>query len=83
VLVVLPSEERRRVATQTAATLRKRGMNVELYHAPQNVKKQMEYANKKAIPYVWFPPFEEGNNHEVKDMTTGTQTAANPESWKI
>lgn len=83
VLVVLPSEERRKHAAETAATLRKRGMNVELYHAPQNVKKQMEYANKKGIPFVWFPPFDDAGNHEVKDMTTGAQGPADPSVWKI
>ncbi len=83
VLVVLPSEEKRAMAAETAATLRKRGMNVELYHAPQNVKKQMEYANKKGIPFVWFPPFEDGRPHEIKDMTTGAQGPADPSVWKI
>ncbi len=81
VLVVLPSEERRPQAAATAATLRKRGLNVELYHAPQNVKKQMEYANKKGIPFVWFPPFDDAGKHEIKDMAAGTQTPADPESW--
>ncbi len=83
VLVVLPSEERRAAAAQTAATLRRRGMNVELYHAPQNVKKQMEYANKKGIPFVWFPPFDDAQGHEVKDMTTGAQGPADPTLWSI
>lgn len=83
VLVVLPSEERRSQAAATASTLRKRGFNVELYHAPQNVKKQMEYANKKGIPFVWFPPFDDAGKHEIKDMSTGTQSPTDPENWKI
>jgi histidyl-tRNA synthetase len=83
VLVVLPSEERRAMASEVAADLRKRGMNVELYHAPQNVKKQLEYANKKGIPFVWFPPFEDGLGHELKDMTTGAQGAADVNVWKV
>ncbi|MBU6234443.1 MAG: histidine--tRNA ligase [Alphaproteobacteria bacterium] len=83
VLVVLPSEEKRAEASATAATLRKRGLNVELYHAPQNVKKQMEYANKKGIPFVWFPPFDAAGNHEVKDMASGAQGPADPNVWKI
>lgn len=83
VLVVLPSEERRTQAAQTASTLRKRGFNVELYHAPQNVKKQMEYANKKGIPFVWFPPFDDAGKHEIKNMTTGVQNAGDPATWTI
>lgn len=83
VLVVLPSEERRPQAAATASALRKRGFNVELYHAPQNVKKQMEYANKKGIPFVWFPPFDDAGKHEIKDMVSGTQSPADPNSWTI
>lgn len=81
VLVCLPSDERKSEAAKTARILRERGMNVELYHAPQNVKKQLEYATKKNIPYVWFPPFEDNAPHEVKNMTTRTQTEANPAIW--
>lgn len=83
VLVVLPSEERRKQASETASVLRKRGLNVELYHAPQNVKKQMEYANKKGIPFVWFPPFDDAGKHEVKDMVSGAQSAGDPATWTI
>jgi len=83
ILVVLPSEERRVQSAATASTLRKRGFNVELYHAPQNVKKQMEYANKKGIPFVWFPPFDDAGKHEIKDMNTGAQSAGDPATWTI
>lgn len=82
ILMVLPSEEKRALAAQTARTLRARGYNVEMYHAPQKVKKQMEYASKKGIPYVWFPPFEDGNVHEVKNMATGDQSPADPNTWE-
>ncbi len=82
ILMVLPSEEQRPLAAQTARTLRERGYNVEQYHAPQKVKKQLAYAEKKNIPFVWFPPFEDGQAHEVKDMSTGEQTTATPENWK-
>lgn len=83
ILVALPSEERRAQASDIAAVLRKRGFNVELYHAPQKVGKQIEYANKKGIPFIWFPPFEDGQGHEVKDMTSGAQSPADPDNWII
>jgi histidyl-tRNA synthetase len=83
VLVVLPSEDRRALATETAAQLRSRGLNVELYHAPQKVGKQIEYADKKGITHVWFPPFEDGKGHEVKNIQTGEQISADPQSWRI
>ena len=82
ILVFLPSEEMRTLAHQTAQTLRKRGFKVELYHAPQKMKKQLSYAEKKGIEYVWFPPFEDGQAHEVKDMRSGEQVQATPEDWK-
>jgi histidyl-tRNA synthetase len=81
-LIVLPSEERREAMLVTAQALRKRGFKVETYHAPQKIAKQMSYAEKKGIPFVWFPPFDEAGSHEVKDMTNGTQTKADIESWK-
>lgn len=83
VLVALPSEDRRAMAAQTAAALRARGMNVELYHAPQKIGKQIEYADKKGITYVWFPPFEDGKDHEVKNIATGSQEQADPHHWVL
>lgn len=81
-LIVLPSEERREAMLVTAQALRARGFKVETYHAPQKIAKQMSYAEKKGIPFVWFPPFDEAGSHEVKDMTNGTQTKADIETWK-
>ncbi len=83
VLVVLPSEERRQDMLLTAQTLRKRGTKVETYHAPQKIGKQLGYAEKKGIPFVWFPPFEDGMPHEVKDMASGAQAGADPDSWTL
>ena len=81
ILVVLPNEEQRIIAAHTARTLRMRDYKVELYHAPQKLKKQLSYAEKKGIPFIWFPPFEEGAAHEVKNMNTGTQETADPNCW--
>lgn len=81
VLVVIPSDERRPQAITAAAQLRRRGLNTELYHQPDKLSKQIRYASRKGIPFVWFPPFEDGKPHEVKDMKTGEQTTADPENW--
>lgn len=83
VLVCVPSDEKRTHAADIAKNLRARGLNVELYHSSQKIKKQMEYAAKKGIPYVWFPPFEDGQPHEVKHMLTGEQACADPKTWTI
>ena len=81
-LIVLPSEERREAMLVTAQALRRRGFKVETYHAPQKIGKQIAYAEKKGIPFVWFPPFDEAGDHEVKDMSSGAQTQADVETWK-
>ena len=81
ILMILPSEERRAIVADTARTLRKRGFKVEQYHAPQKLQKQLSYAEKKKIPYVWFPPFEDDQQHEVKNMNSGEQQKAELSTW--
>ncbi|GAA3758970.1 histidine--tRNA ligase [Salinactinospora qingdaonensis] len=81
VLVALPSAERRDEALRVGAQLRERGFNTEVYHQGAKIGKQLQYASRKGIPFVWFPPFEEGKPHEVKDLTTGEQTEADPAVW--
>lgn len=82
VLVILNSEEDRALAAETAKTLRANGNAVELYHAPQKFSKQMSYAEKKGIPFVWMPPYRDTKHHEVKNMADGTQVEVDPEDWK-
>ncbi len=80
ILMILPSEKRRKTASQTARLLRNRGYNVELSHGGK-IKRQLAYAQKKGIAYVWFPPFEDGLDHEVKNMNTSEQKPASPNEW--
>ena len=80
IFMVLPNEEQRTITNETAATLRSRGFKVETAHGGK-LKKQLATAEKKGIPYVWFPPFEDGSPHEVKNMTTGDQSEADPQKW--
>ena len=76
ILVVLPEEGMRTSANTAAHTLRQNGWNVEVYHAPQKIGKQIAYAEKKGIPYVWFPDLS-----EVKNLETGDQAKADPATW--
>jgi histidyl-tRNA synthetase len=82
ILVVVPSDERRTEALATAATLRSRGFNTEVYHQADKLAKQIRYASRKAIPFVWLPPFDDDGVHEIKDMTAGTQVTADPTTWQ-
>jgi histidyl-tRNA synthetase len=72
ILVILPEEDMRTKAQDHAATLRKQGKNVEVYHAPQKIGKQIAYAEKKGIPYVYFPDLG-----EMKNLETGEQSEYN------
>ncbi|HEY0901842.1 MAG TPA: His/Gly/Thr/Pro-type tRNA ligase C-terminal domain-containing protein, partial [Micavibrio sp.] len=79
VMMMVPENEADRpVAYEAARTLRKRGINVEMYHAPKKFGDQLKYASKKNIPYVWV--IREGA-HEVKDMAAQTQAQADPLTW--
>jgi histidyl-tRNA synthetase len=55
--------------------LRKAGINSELYPDAAKMKKQMNYANKKSIPYVVLVGEDEMNSGllTVKNMNDGTQ----------
>ncbi|MCP4537448.1 MAG: histidine--tRNA ligase [Chloroflexi bacterium] len=81
VLVILPNEEQRGTAAGIANLLRQRGLNTETYHEPVKISRQLRYASKKGIPYVWFPPFDENGAHEIKDMVSRTQVSVDPETW--
>jgi histidyl-tRNA synthetase len=56
--------------------LRKAGINSELYPDAAKMKKQMNYANKKGIPYVVLVGEDEMNSGllTVKNMSDGTQS---------
>lgn len=82
ILVALWDEDSRAEAAQTANTLRANGWNVELYHAPQKIGKQFSYAEKKGIPYVWLPPSENEDYHQIKDMAQKTQDKADLKAWR-
>ena len=60
---------------QAAQLMRQAGISTIIYPDPAKVKKQMEYANRKGIPFVVFVGEEEiaSRTLTVKDMATGSQ----------
>jgi histidyl-tRNA synthetase len=79
VMMTVPENEADRpLAYDTARTLRKRGINVEMYHAPKKMGDQLKYASKKLVPYVWL--IRDGK-HDVRDMSAQTQEQADPNTW--
>jgi histidyl-tRNA synthetase len=81
IVIAQLDETQRQDALSLARDLRARGLNVEVYHSATKLQKQLAYADKKAIPYAWFMPFDQQTDHQVKDMKTGTQYSVDPATW--
>lgn len=76
VLVAVDSEETRGAALATAARLRARGIPTEVAPRADRFGKQIRYADRRGIPYVWF------GDGSVKDIRSGDQVPADPDSWE-
>jgi histidyl-tRNA synthetase len=79
VLVALVDEESRGDSDAIATSLRARGIPCEVAATPQKFGKQIRYAERRGIPFVWFTTVDGG--HEVKDIRTGEQVSADPAAW--
>ena len=76
VLVAVDAEETRPVALATAARLRARGIPCEVAPKADRFGKQIRFADRRGIPFVWF------SNDEVKDIRSGEQLPADPDAWQ-
>ena len=81
VLVAVDSEETRRAADDVATALRARGVPCEVAPAAARYGRQIRHADRRGIPYVWFPPADEGEPHSVRDIRSGEQVEADPARW--
>jgi histidyl-tRNA synthetase len=79
VLVALNTEEDRAASTQVAAALRARDIACEVAPSPAKFGKQIRYAERRGIPYVWFA--QQDGTHQVKDIRSGQQVDADPAAW--
>lgn len=80
VLVALKDDESRDEAVAIATGLRARGIPCEVAPSAAKFGKQIRYAERRGIPYVWFPGAGESGD-EVKDIRTGEQVPAAADSW--
>ncbi|HVE64017.1 MAG TPA: histidine--tRNA ligase [Mycobacteriales bacterium] len=80
VLVALADEAARPAADRIAAALRSRRIATEVSPEAAKYGKQIRYADRRGIPFVWFPA-SESTSHEVKDIRSGEQVQADPSSW--
>jgi len=79
VLVAVADEDSRGDADTTADALRARGIACEVSASAAKFGKQIRYAERRGIPYVWFAT--EGGD-EVKDIRSGNQVAADAATWE-
>ena len=79
VLVAVTAEDQRPEADQIATALRRRGIPVDVSPSADKFGKQIRFAERRGIPFVWFPTAETGS--EVKDIRTGEQVSADPDLW--
>ncbi|UFU04757.1 histidine--tRNA ligase [Ruania halotolerans] len=78
VLVAVTDEESRDASDAVAATLRARGIPADVAPSAAKYGKQIKFADRRQIPYVWFPGVGE---HQVKDIRSGEQVTAEPAVW--
>lgn len=81
VMVAVWNEDERAEANRVAFTLRGRGIATDVAPTAAKLGKQIKYADKLGIPYVWFPG-QDGAGDEVKNIVTGEQKPADAQSWE-
>ncbi|MCG5472405.1 histidine--tRNA ligase [Micromonospora sp. LAH09] len=80
VLVAVTSEEQRTASNRVAEALRRRAVPTEVSPSAAKFGKQIRYAERRGIPYVWFPGVD-GAPDEVKDIRSGEQVTAGAQEW--
>ncbi|MFC3299057.1 histidine--tRNA ligase [Arthrobacter agilis] len=79
VLVTLADDDAWSEAQDVATALRSRGISAEVAAGAEKFGKQIKFADRRGIPFVWFTAPD--GTHEVKDIRSGDQVAADPGSW--
>ncbi len=79
VLVAVVNEEGRATSNGIASRLRSRGIACEVAPAAAKFGKQIQYADRRGIPFVWFP--DQDGDGAVKDIRSGEQVAADADAW--
>jgi histidyl-tRNA synthetase len=77
VLVAVNEEASRSQSEEIAGLLRARGISCEVAPKAEKFGKQIRFADRRGIPFVWFP----GVDEPVKDIRSGVQVQADPRTW--
>ena len=78
VLVAVDNEDTRERAIAVARQLRSRGIACEVAPKADRFGRQIRYAERRGIPFVWFGA---GYDDSVKDIRSGEQHPADPGQW--
>jgi len=88
VFVAVVSDETRAVSETSARARRARGIATEVAPAASKYGKQIRFAQRRGIPFVWFPPSGTDDStgaaapgHQVRDIRSGEQVDAEPGTW--
>lgn len=81
VLVALADESDRAQAMGVAAALRQRGIPCEVAPSADKFGKQIKFAQRRGIPFVWFPASGDQVSDSVKDIRSGAQDVADSSTW--
>ena len=81
VLFINFGEQEAAYAMKSMKWLRKEGIRSEMFPSSSKLKKQMNYANSRQIPFVILAGEEEirQKSYKLKNMTTGEQNTCNQE----
>jgi histidyl-tRNA synthetase len=79
VLIALADDTARQSCREIAQQLRARGIATEVAPEPTKYGRQIRYAHRRGIPYVWFP--QPDGTQEVRDIRSGEQHRADPSTW--
>ena len=81
VLVAVTDEAHRCASDAVADALRARGISADVAPSAAKFGKQIKAADKRSIPFVWFPG-SEGAPDSVKDIRSGEQVEADAATWQ-
>ena len=79
VLIAVVDEGSRSASDHVAQALRDRGIPCEVAPRADKFGKQIRHAERRGIPFVWFPDVA---GHTVKDIRSGEQVPADPDTWQ-
>ena len=81
VLVAVTDEAHRSTSDEIADVLRARGISADVAPSAAKFGKQIKAADKRSIPFVWFPGAD-GEPDSVKDIRSGEQVEADATTWQ-